>query len=112
MSYAAKLEAIYAKMERRVFEKGVEEGLEQGIEKGIDKGLAEGIEKGAQKGSRDALMDLYQARFGTMPEALRERIEATTDVPTLRRWVTLFGTATADEIAAVLLEPRSATSAG
>jgi hypothetical protein len=91
MGYAATLEAIYAKMERRIFEKG--------------------IEKGAEKGLRDALVDLYQARFDTMPGALRETIEATTDVSTLRRWVALFGTATADEIAALLLEARPATSA-
>jgi hypothetical protein len=69
--------------------------------------LAEAREKGRKQGAdeslRQALIDMYAARIGTMPEPLRAIIEATTDVSALSHWVTSFSTATADEIAAALL---------
>jgi hypothetical protein len=55
------------------------------------------------EGIREALVGSYEARFGTLPPALREAIEAMEDKSTLMRWVALFSTATADEIAATLL---------
>jgi hypothetical protein len=91
MSYLQELKTTFADWERHVFE--------------------EGMEKGMEKGLRDALPALYQARLGPMPDELREIIEATEDVSALRSWVTLFGTATADEIAAALLPDQHAPSA-
>jgi len=55
------------------------------------------------EGIQKALVSSYEARFGSLPPALREAIEATEDEPTLLRWAGLFSTATADEIAAALL---------
>ena len=55
------------------------------------------------EGIREALVTIYQARFGSLPPALREVIEATEDPSTLLRWTALFSTANADEIAATLL---------
>jgi hypothetical protein len=87
MGYAENIEAIYAKWERRIEERGIEEGMKKGKEEGL----------------RTALVNVYQARFGALPAALRTVIEATEDEPLLQHWTTLFGTATADEIAAALL---------
>jgi flagellar biosynthesis/type III secretory pathway protein FliH len=101
MGYAAELEAIYAKWERRVVERGIQEGRQQGMELGMELGL----KMGREEGLRTALVSVYQARFGTLPAALREAIVVTMDVPTLQRWTALFGTATADEIAAALRQP-------
>jgi hypothetical protein len=52
---------------------------------------------------RKMLVNVYETRFGPLPPGLREAIEAMEDEPTLLQWGTLFGTATADEIAATLL---------
>jgi hypothetical protein len=50
--------------------------------------MAEGEAKGELRGelraSRTYLRDLLEARFGALPEALAQRIEATTDLERLR----------------------------
>jgi hypothetical protein len=69
----------------------------------IAEGREEGRKQGADESLRQALIDMYAARIGTMPESLRAIIEATTDASALSHWVTLVSTATADEIAAALL---------
>jgi hypothetical protein len=53
------------------------------------------------------LVDVYEARFGAMPEAIRAVIEATHDEPTLRAWLKLAGTRGADEIAAAIHTVRA-----
>jgi len=68
----------------------IQEGIEQGIERGIERGIAR------------SLVDIYEVRFGAMPEDLRVVIEDTHDEPTLRAWLKLAGTRGADEIAAVI----------
>jgi hypothetical protein len=60
------------------------------------------------EGIRKALVGSYEARFGLLPQALREAIEAMEmeDESTWLRWVTLFATATAGEIAVALVPGR------
>jgi predicted transposase/invertase (TIGR01784 family) len=60
------------------------------------------IEQGIERGIARSLIDVYEARFGTMPEEIRAMIEATHDEPTLRAWLRLAGTRGADEIAAAI----------
>jgi hypothetical protein len=103
MGYAENIEAIYAKWERRIEERGEKKGIGKGIEEGL----------------RMALVNVYHARFDTLPGALLTVILATEDEPTLQRWTALFSTATADEIAAALLPtkrlpgaPRRASKTG
>jgi hypothetical protein len=115
MGYAERMEAIYAKWERRIEERGEKKGMRKGMRKGVKKGM----EKGKEEGLRTALVNVYQARFGALPAALQTVIEATEDAPTLQGWTTLFSTATADEIVAALLPagqrsgaPRRANKTG
>jgi hypothetical protein len=61
------------------------------------------IEQGRQR----SLVDVYEARFGAIPEAIRAVIEATHDEPTLRAWLKLAGTRGADEIAAAIHAVRA-----
>ncbi|HBI44797.1 MAG TPA: hypothetical protein DDY78_18375 [Planctomycetales bacterium] len=42
-------------------------------------GEARGELRGKLRACRTSLLDLLEARFGTLPEALTQRIEATTD---------------------------------
>ena len=64
----------------------------------VDKWRREAI----QEGVACSLIDLYEARFGTMPEDLRAMVEDTHDELTLRAWVKLAGTRGANDIAAAI----------
>ena len=55
-----------------------------------------------QEGFQQSLIEIYEARFGTMPEEIRAVIDDTHDEPTLRAWLKLAGTRSADEIAAAI----------
>src|SRR5262249_20673809 len=73
---------------QQIFEQGRKQGMEQGIARWW--------------------VDVYEARFGAIPEAIRAVIAATHDDPTLRAWLKLAGTRGADEIAAAIHEVRAA----
>ena len=55
-----------------------------------------GIEKGMEKGQliayRQNILDLLEARFGTTPFEVRERVQAETDLERLRAWHRLAAT--------------------
>jgi hypothetical protein len=101
MGYAEKLRDIYDDWERRL--------REQSEEKGKEEGMREGKKEGEVKGVRSSVIDLYRVRFGEPPPALQGAIEAMNDIPTLRRWLVLCATASAEDIAAAILpagQPR------
>jgi hypothetical protein len=84
MRYAEQMRALYNDWEREVKERATEETLRKGLVK------------------------LYEARFRSgVPAALQAAIEATEDGPTLSDWLVLFGTGTADEIAAAVLAGKA-----
>jgi hypothetical protein len=73
----------------------------------IEQGRKQGLEQGIEQGIARSLVDVYEARFGAIPEAIRVVIEATHDEPTLRAWLKLAGTRGADEIAAAIHAVRA-----
>jgi flagellar biosynthesis/type III secretory pathway protein FliH len=108
------LKATFDEWDRRVrqqsFEKGHTQGLEQGhrqgLEQGRKQGLKLGLRQGREEGLRLALVSLYQVRLGNMSEPLRAAFEVVDDENTLQRWVELFGTGSAEQIAAAVLGPK------
>jgi hypothetical protein len=60
-----------------------------------------------QEGFQQSLIEIYEARFGTMPEEIRAVIEDTHDEPTLRVWLKLASTRGANEIAAAIHASRA-----
>ena len=46
----------------------------------------EGHREGRQEILREAILDALEVRFGTIPESIRERVNATTDESRLRDW--------------------------
>jgi hypothetical protein len=70
--------------------------------------VQEGVKQGLEAGVARSLSDLYEARFGTMPDDLRGIIEDTHDEATLRGWIKLAGTRSADEVAAAIRASRPA----
>jgi len=69
----------------------------------IEQGRKQGIEQGIVR----SLVDVYEARFGAVPEAIRAMIEATHDEATLRAWLKLAVTRGADEIVAAIRVVRA-----
>jgi len=51
-----------------------------------------GMEKGQLIAYRQNILDLLEARFGTTPFEVRERVQAETDLQRLRAWHRLAGT--------------------
>jgi len=94
-------EAVQEGLEQGV-KRGIEQGLERGIEQGLERGIEQGLEQGLKRGVAQSLVEVYEARFGSMPEDLRAVIEKTDDEPTLVSWLRLAGTRSADEIGAAL----------
>ena len=87
---------------REAVQEGLEQGVKRGIEQGLERGIEQGLEQGLKRGVAQSLVEVYEARFGSMPEDLRAVIEKTDDEPTLVSWLRLAGTRSADEIGAAL----------
>ena len=83
------------------------EGIQEGIERGIKRGIEQGIKRGIEQGIARSLIDIHEARFGAISPELRAVIEDTHDEPTLRGWVRLAITHTADELAAAIRSLRT-----
>jgi hypothetical protein len=62
----------------------------------------EAVQEGVERGIAHSLIDIYEARFGSMPGEIRAVIEDTHDELTLRAWLKLAGTRGADEIASAI----------
>jgi flagellar biosynthesis/type III secretory pathway protein FliH len=69
--------------------------------------VQEGVHQGVEQGIKQGLVEVYEARFGAMPEALRAVVEAVDDQPTLVAWLRLVGTRSADEIALAIHSARA-----
>jgi flagellar biosynthesis/type III secretory pathway protein FliH len=54
-------------------------------ERFIEQGLQQGLEQGMQRGEAQMLLRLLARKFGTVPEAIRQRIEGA-EVETLLVW--------------------------
>ena len=51
-----------------IFERGIQQGIEQGIDRGIERGI--------EQGKRDLLLQMLQAKFGQVPNDLKDWINA------------------------------------
>ncbi len=58
----------------------------------IEKGLQQGIERGRVIAGRQAVLELLETRFGPVPEEVRERVDAQTNLERLRSWLRLAAT--------------------
>lgn len=56
---------------------------------GLEQGLQKGLQQGLQQGQAAQLLDILELRFGTLPEAVRNRV-ATAESAQLRRWARNF----------------------
>ncbi len=99
-------EREYLMSTQNLYEEWEHKTRERALEQGRDQGREEGREEEAKR----ALTILYEARFGAMPRALADAIEAVHDTPTLERWLVLAGTRSHEEVAAAVQADRSAVT--
>jgi len=71
--------------EEKGWHKGVEMGWARGMEKGIEKGMERGVETGVEVGARQMLLRQLGARFGPVPDDVKQRIEAIHSVERLNQ---------------------------
>jgi len=58
--------------------------LKEGLEKGIQKGLVDGRQEGLLQNAREAILDVLDTRFGHVPDAVREQVNALCSELTLK----------------------------
>ncbi len=66
----------------------------------------EAIQQGRERATARSLIDVYEARFGAIPDDLRAIVDATHDELVLRSWLKLASTRAADELAATIRANR------
>jgi hypothetical protein len=77
-----------AVMERTLLttlDRAAQRGYDEGLEKGLARGLTEGERKGKREGKRELLLDLLGRRFGPLPQATVQRVQALTSPEELSR---------------------------
>jgi len=60
--------------------------------KGMKKGLEQGREQGLEQGRRRSILEIAEARFGTIPEGLEGVLETISDHGALKRLVRMAAT--------------------
>lgn len=66
--------------------------------------------EGREQGVRRVIALLYEARFGAMPRALADAIDATHDAAVLEHWIMLVGTRSQPDVAAAIQAESKATT--
>lgn len=64
----------------------IEGWRKEGRSEGLKEGRSEGLKEGRSEGQKALLLDLVQDRYPALPLALLERIRASADVESIRRW--------------------------
>ncbi len=62
-------------------------GIEKGIQQGIQQGVQQGVQQGMLQRSREAVIEILETRFETVPHSVISAVEKTDDTSVLK---TLF----------------------
>jgi hypothetical protein len=79
----------------------------EAVQEGVREGRAEGVQEGRAEGVQEALIDILEARFGAVTDDVHSMIENTHDDATLRSWIRLAATRSADEVIASIRAVRA-----
>lgn len=72
--------------------KGIEQGMEQGIVQGIEQGLEQGRSEGVELGRVQAILDILDARHGSLPTNLKGQLLSLQDQEKLQEATVLAAT--------------------
>jgi hypothetical protein len=81
--------------------------LAQHHQQGLDEGRKLGLDEGRDQGLAEAVITLYETRFGAPPSDLVAIVERTHERAVLRNWLKLVGTGSAEEVAIALRNEAS-----
>jgi hypothetical protein len=73
------------RLAKKSYVEGLEEGKREGRELGVLEGRQRGQREGREQGQRELLLHLLARRFGPLPEAARQRLQALTSPEELSR---------------------------
>lgn len=54
-----------------------QEWVQRGVEQGIQQGIQQGVQQGLERGRLETLIEILEARFGAVDDAMRARLAAT-----------------------------------
>jgi hypothetical protein len=74
-------------------------GISHGYRRIVQRLKDEGRQEGSRSRGQTDLLTIYRARFGSVPRKIRAAIERTRDDAALTKWVEIFVTRSAAEIA-------------
>jgi flagellar biosynthesis/type III secretory pathway protein FliH len=89
-------------MESWIYKQGEQKGFGKGEQEGFGKGIKQGKREGKKEGKQEAVVLVYETRFGPMPAELRSRVETTEDAARVERWCQLVASASKEEVDAEL----------
>ena len=72
----------------------------------VEKFRQEAAQEGGAGARRQSVIDVYELRFGALPAELRSAIEATTDDATLRTWLGIAASSSAEALATAVHASR------
>jgi predicted transposase YdaD len=64
------------------------EQLQRGMQQGMQQGRLQGIQQGQLQGVQQLLLRQLRRKFTHLPDAVRQRVEATTNLEQLETWLT------------------------
>ena len=65
-------------------QEGLQQGLQEGLQQGLQEGLLRGLQQGSLQDARESILDNLEARFGTVPAAAAESVNAIEQLVVLR----------------------------
>ncbi len=82
-------------------------GLQRGLEKGLEQGLEQGVQKGSVNTSREAVVDILETRFVSVPETIEIMINQMNDLAALKSLLKKAVTIESPEAFQTLLETEN-----
>ena len=78
-------DTVMPTLAERWLEEGKQQGIQQGKQQGIQQGMQQGMQQGILLGEREMVLGALDAKFGSVADDLRKRIEAIEDSDSLKR---------------------------
>ena len=89
----------------------VQQGRQEGVQQGRKEGVQQGREEGRKESRAEALVTVYEARFGSVPDELRAVLQRVGEEEDAPRWLVVVSTRPEQEVTEALLSagrPRPA----
>jgi hypothetical protein len=72
-------------VERLALQEGIEQGIAQGLERDLEQRLGQGLEQGVLQKAREAVIEVLEIRFESLPKVTVEQIQKLSKVELLTK---------------------------